>query len=856
MQAPASGLERKEEGAGGAVAHDAPGVGKRTLVEQAAPGEPGVAQAAPAGSGGSGDPHAAPAPGAAASQPASPASIEMLFGQRGAAHRYPALGAALAKRSGDAPPDMHDAATAAVESKGSGSPVDGQVAAKVGAHLGADFSGVRVHSDPLSQEATSAMHARAFAHGSDVFLGPKESGSDLGLMAHELTHVAQQGAAGQRAPQRRVQVGESDSPAEREADRVSGEVTSGAPPAQLVVDTAPQAPGQMHKNQFIEQLRAQVTAAASEELGPIASGTGCPTIEHYFSRYAGLPATAGVALLHHFAPATRNARTAADMIAPMVARVREGVRAWRETGQTPRDLVPLIGESPAGGGAVGAAGQAGPHAAQALRAPDGRDTLASLEADLGPGAPVDSPVAARLASPLGVDLASARIHTGPVAAAKAAEVGAPAFAVGNQIVLGADAPAAGAPRDTLLAHELAHVAQQQGAAGDPVARRQPIGAQDAGAEHAADEAVHDAVRAPGQAAGAMRTELRVQRGGKPGATSRPGEKWPGGPITALKSTSHTLADYVSWIRTAEKPLGGPEATIRAMRRLYYSAMSGATAGGRFDAVIAGNNSDAPMYAPVVPATTIDRLFETASISTPRGEVDVSHLFAVLDLRLSGATTTAQAGALRYGLNLEGMVTWLGDLASWFMEWDLERRNAADKGTPWPAADHLNHLNALVSTKVAKDDLLGDMDGEVSTGESTQMSVYPTEGMPAIINSADMPLSQMLEQYYEIKPQTGGRGTQSNRFHHFVHNAQPGIPHSVVSSSPLQVALAGGAKKSLADQIANQAAFFIDHGYTSARGGGSTGDADVAAYRPMVDEIAQRFTNFLTTGLASGDAPWP
>jgi hypothetical protein len=265
-----------------------------------------------------------------------------------------------------------------------------------------------------------------------------------------------------------------------------------------------------------------------------------------------------------------------------------------------------------------------------------------------------------------------------------------------------------------------------------------------------------------------------------------------------------------------------------------------------------------MYDPVVPATTIDRLFETSAITTPRGVVDVSHLFAVLDLRLTGATTTAHAGAVRYGLSLEGMLTWLGDLASWFMQWDLDRGAADAAGTPWPASDHLAHLIALAATKVDKDDLLGDMDGQVSTAESTHMSVYPNPmGMAAtIINWADMPLSQLLQQYYEMTPQTGGRGTASNRFHHFVHNAQPAILHTTVSSSPLQVALAGGAQASLADQIANQAAFFLDHGYSSASGLGSTGDADVASYRPMIDEIARRFTNFLTTGLASGDAPWP
>lgn len=86
-------------------------------------------------------------------------------------------------------PTIDDAATTAVEHKGAGGPVDTSVAARVGGHLGADFSGVRVHDDPRAREASAAMGARAFAYGGDVFLGPGESGADLGLMAHELTHV-------------------------------------------------------------------------------------------------------------------------------------------------------------------------------------------------------------------------------------------------------------------------------------------------------------------------------------------------------------------------------------------------------------------------------------------------------------------------------------------------------------------------------------------------------------------------------------------------------------------------------------------------------------------------------------------
>jgi hypothetical protein len=70
-------------------------------------------------------------------------------------------------RAGSATPTMQDAATAAVEAKGAGVPVDTSIATKVGAHLGADFSGVRVHHDSVAHEASDAMGARAFAHGSD-----------------------------------------------------------------------------------------------------------------------------------------------------------------------------------------------------------------------------------------------------------------------------------------------------------------------------------------------------------------------------------------------------------------------------------------------------------------------------------------------------------------------------------------------------------------------------------------------------------------------------------------------------------------------------------------------------------------
>jgi hypothetical protein len=142
---------------------------------------------------------------------------------------------------------MDDVATTAVQGKGSGSALDSGVQRAVEHQLGTPLDGVRVHTDHAAQTASEAMGARAFTHQRDVFLGPSESQGDLGLMAHELTHVAQQGAAGTAAPQRKLSVGAENTPAEREADAVAARVVAGSAPgtavaSSLAPDTAARAP--------------------------------------------------------------------------------------------------------------------------------------------------------------------------------------------------------------------------------------------------------------------------------------------------------------------------------------------------------------------------------------------------------------------------------------------------------------------------------------------------------------------------------------------------------------------------------------------------------------------------------------
>lgn len=62
--------------------------------------------------------------------------------------------------------------------------------------FGADFSGVRVHTDAKADSLNRSLQARAFTTGQDIFFRSGEynpgSGGGKELVAHELTHVVQQ----------------------------------------------------------------------------------------------------------------------------------------------------------------------------------------------------------------------------------------------------------------------------------------------------------------------------------------------------------------------------------------------------------------------------------------------------------------------------------------------------------------------------------------------------------------------------------------------------------------------------------------------------------------------------------------
>ncbi len=127
---------------------------------------------------------------------------------------------------GHAPPIVHEVLHSP------GQPLDRETRAFMEPHFGHDFSTVRVHADAQAAESARAVNASAYTIGHDVVFdaGRFSPGTDIGrrLLAHELTHVVQQGSGGPKLPDK-VEIGRADDGAEREARSVASRFNAGRP---------------------------------------------------------------------------------------------------------------------------------------------------------------------------------------------------------------------------------------------------------------------------------------------------------------------------------------------------------------------------------------------------------------------------------------------------------------------------------------------------------------------------------------------------------------------------------------------------------------------------------------------------
>ncbi len=120
--------------------------------------------------------------------------------------KAPASEEKLQRKGSDNAPSAGANLQSVIESRsGGGQPLSSDVRNYMEPRFNADFSKVRVHSDPQAATLSNQLSARAFTHQNNIFFSRDQyqPGSSEGkqLLAHELTHTVQQGHAVQRSPQ-------------------------------------------------------------------------------------------------------------------------------------------------------------------------------------------------------------------------------------------------------------------------------------------------------------------------------------------------------------------------------------------------------------------------------------------------------------------------------------------------------------------------------------------------------------------------------------------------------------------------------------------------------------------------------
>jgi hypothetical protein len=304
----------------------------------------------------------------------------------------------------------------------------------------------------------------------------------------------------------------------------------------IVDDKAEALPGQMHKTEFLTQLRLSVCNAAAEAFrGTRWSEEGCPYIDRVFAYCALLDSERLERFIRRYAPETASVASAAELIPLITTRVQRSLATWVRTGQltgVPEDIPVSMLSSGVAGAVAGIASGFARGVANTLSnvanlfykhensgTGDAADPVA-VQSQLNHGHSLDAGVRTQMESAYGRSFGDVRVHTDPTATTLAKDLKARAFTVGNDVAF---APGEYQPGtligDALIAHELAHVAQQSGAQSAVQAHGSGhYGAFEEDADHAAVGAMIHSRRGnlPGlvdRTMPALRSGLRLQRCG-------------------------------------------------------------------------------------------------------------------------------------------------------------------------------------------------------------------------------------------------------------------------------------------------------------------------------------------------------
>jgi Domain of unknown function (DUF4157) len=360
----------------------------------------------------------------------------------------------------------------------------------------------------LQSGVGNALLAAAAANGSPSNLGTASTlQSGFGNAAVARAFV-------QRKPEGEAYAGTTESQPQAQA---SPEAAT-APPAPLIVedDAKTLEPGQMRKSDFLAQLRAGVCNTAAAALADTQwSEEGCPYIDQWFGFYSRQSGSYIERALHKYAPEAAGATTASAYVPIVSRRIGVAVTRWVTTGEISGvPEVPGMGVGATGVmGAVTGAASAVTGAASDLVSGAGEavssvgsmffkrreggareaDDPQAIQTELGAGQSLDGEVRSRMESAFGESFSGVEVHADADAARLSSDMNARALTVGNHVAFGAGEYQPGTLEgEALIAHELAHVLQQQGgAASGSVAHKGEAG--HSGLEEDADRAAVGAV---------------------------------------------------------------------------------------------------------------------------------------------------------------------------------------------------------------------------------------------------------------------------------------------------------------------------------------------------------------------------
>ena len=128
--------------------------------------------------------------------------------------------AVVGSAGGPAPADV----ASRVANPGPGRPLPQALRLHIEPHFATSFADVRLHDTGPDRDASARIGARAFTHGSHIWLGPGEDPTNVALMAHELTHVVQQTEGSQALPLNRAPIRREPGYFARKGERIARHV--------------------------------------------------------------------------------------------------------------------------------------------------------------------------------------------------------------------------------------------------------------------------------------------------------------------------------------------------------------------------------------------------------------------------------------------------------------------------------------------------------------------------------------------------------------------------------------------------------------------------------------------------------